>query len=331
MPKALRGSSAILMVTCLAGTAAAQSSTDPSLAEALFQEGRKLLDAKRYDEACPKFAESQRLDPGIGTLLNLATCHELEGKTASAWAEFTEALGMAQREARASAQQLARSHLDALTPLLPKIIVEVPHANELEGLEVRLDGHVFGKPAWGIAAPLDPGPHMVAASAPGRAAWSTEVVLAPSEPKTVVVPMLVPEAPPPVAPPIEPLPPASPAPPSPPRAAAAPLETQRMIALIVGGAGAATMGAGIVLGLAAKGKFSDSSPYCDASGGCDDPGLKFRESAVQRGNVATAVFVVGAAATAGGVVLWLTAPKQAPSPAASIGLSYDRVVLRGAW
>ena len=37
-------------------------------ADALFKEGRALLDAKKFDEACPKLAESQRLDPGAGTL-----------------------------------------------------------------------------------------------------------------------------------------------------------------------------------------------------------------------------------------------------------------------
>src|SRR5579859_7080743 len=176
------------------GRAGAFGGTDSAMAEALFQEGRKLVEQKRYADACPKFAESERLDPGIGTLLNLAACHELEGKTATSWSEFTQALGQAERESRADAGQFARTHLAALTPKLPKIVINVPAENDAPGLEVTLDGQALGKPAWGVAAPIDPGNHVIAAVATGRKRWSTQVMFAASEQKAVVVPALEVEA-----------------------------------------------------------------------------------------------------------------------------------------
>ena len=49
-------------------------------AESLFQEARKLMDAKRYGEACPKLVASHKLAPAVGTLLNLADCYERGGQ-----------------------------------------------------------------------------------------------------------------------------------------------------------------------------------------------------------------------------------------------------------
>lgn len=72
-------------------SAHAQSSSSGEIvaaARALFDDGKRLMLEKRWDEACPKLAESQRLDPGGGTILALALCYEGTGKTATAWATF---------------------------------------------------------------------------------------------------------------------------------------------------------------------------------------------------------------------------------------------------
>jgi hypothetical protein len=44
---------------------------DKAAATTLFKQGRELMEAKRWSEACRKLEESQRLDPGGGTLLNV--------------------------------------------------------------------------------------------------------------------------------------------------------------------------------------------------------------------------------------------------------------------
>ncbi len=325
----------ILLSFGFPGRAGALGGTDSAMAEALFQEGRKLVEAKRFSEACPKFAESQRLDPGIGTLLNLAACHELEGKTATSWSEFTQALGQAERESRADVREYARTHLAALTPKLPKIVISVSAENDAPGLEVTLDGQALGKAAWGVAAPIDPGTHAVAATATGRKRWATQITFTAGDQKSVVVPPLEVDAQEPTAPAAPPPPdrrsaesdrahdvstPVAPPPAETPRG-----NTQRTAGLIVGGAGVVAMAAGVVLGLSAKATFDDSSSHCDATG-CDAEGLDRRSRAVDKGRVATALFALGAGTTVGGAVFWFTAPHPASSRVAPVGL-----VVSGRW
>src|SRR5688572_17830814 len=79
---------AALLNGSLVRPAQAQSSSDSATARALFAEGRKLMGEKKYEDACPKFEESLRLDHGMGTQFNLAFCWEQLGRTASAWATF---------------------------------------------------------------------------------------------------------------------------------------------------------------------------------------------------------------------------------------------------
>ena len=148
---------------------------DPQIAQALFDDGRVLMDAGRYAEACPKFAESQRLDPGGGTLLNLALCHELEGKTASAWTEFRDALSLASRDQRKDRQDLAEQHIITLAAKLTRLTVVVPEAVAASEPEISFDRTRLPNAAWNTTFPVDPGEHRLAVTAAGRPRWETVV------------------------------------------------------------------------------------------------------------------------------------------------------------
>jgi len=177
----------------VATTSAARAlhAADPQtqqLAQALFDEGRRLMDAKRYSDACPKLAESQRLDPGGGTLLNLALCHEKEGKLATAQVDFNEALSLAVKDGRKDREKIARERIAVIEPAMPRVTIVV--GAEVEGLEVKLDGLVLRRVAWGIATPIDLGDHLLEASAPGRIPWSSSFALEPSQRRSIEVPAL---------------------------------------------------------------------------------------------------------------------------------------------
>jgi hypothetical protein len=134
---------------------------------------------EEYTEACEKLAESQRLDPATGTLLNLGACREKQGRLATAWAIFIEAEVAAKRDGRDDRVAFARERIDALEPRLSRLTIEVPEEARLDGLVVELDGSQVGEAAWGIPAPVDGGLHVIEARAPGRKAWKSEVDVAP--------------------------------------------------------------------------------------------------------------------------------------------------------
>jgi hypothetical protein len=163
-------------------------------ADRLFQEGKQLIERGKYAEACPRLAESQSIDPGSGTLLALALCHESEGKTASAWREFREAALLCERAGRADRVQLARAHLASLDVALTKLVIRVSEQAAGTGLALRLDAQPIARDEWNQAVPVDPGPHAIDASAPGMKPWSTKLVVAGTGgTQVVVVPALDPE------------------------------------------------------------------------------------------------------------------------------------------
>ena len=119
---------------------AGPTADDKALATILFRDGRALMAAGRIPEACAKLEESQRLDPGGGTLLNLALCHEHEGRLARSWSEFIEAELVARGDGRGDREVEAASHVRALEPRLPRLTIVVPPAAQVEGLEIERDG-----------------------------------------------------------------------------------------------------------------------------------------------------------------------------------------------
>src|SRR4051794_28643756 len=96
----------LLPLPMVSGARANAPASDRNRAQVWFDQARGIMAQGKYAVACGKLAESQRLDPGGGTLLNLAICHEKEGKLATAWEECHEARSMALRDRRSEREKL---------------------------------------------------------------------------------------------------------------------------------------------------------------------------------------------------------------------------------
>ncbi|HEY2407823.1 MAG TPA: hypothetical protein VGI10_17565 [Polyangiaceae bacterium] len=158
----------LLVLALLAPRPARADAGNAALAESLFQEGKRLSAAGQFVDACPKFAASYKLDAATGTLLNLAACEESLGQTATAWAHFTDAASLAKREGNQGRADYAAQHIASLETKLIRLIVNVAREANVDGLVVKVDDQSLSSAAFGVPAPIDPGPHTIDASAPGK-------------------------------------------------------------------------------------------------------------------------------------------------------------------
>jgi hypothetical protein len=287
---------------------------DPVAAEALFRQARQAFKKGDLATACPKFAESHRLDPAVGTLVNLAQCEQKSGMLASAWQHWREA--SEQLPAGDERIAIAKHAIEELEPRVPHLTIALaPGAPK--GTKVLRKGVELGPASLGSPLPVDPGELEIEVRAPGHASrrytvkmsesGDDKLVVEPGEPEPVAPPAATTSTKPAIAP-EQPLPP-------PKRDA-----TIRSIGYVVGGAGLVGLGVGVVFSLQAKSKDDKSLKYCDGST-CNDPaGMDLTEQSQSAARIAAIAYVAGGALTVGGLVMILVGSKEEPPNARSVSL-----------
>jgi hypothetical protein len=254
------------------------------------------MDQGHTPEACAAFAESQRLDPAGGTLLRLALCHEAEGKLASAWLEFGEVIRVSKEGTGDAAKlqervRLAREHLAAIEPRVPKLAIVVPAGSRVGGLTVTANGLPRDEGTWGVALPVDPGDVVVAATAPGRSESRTTVHVAEGQQQNVELP------------PLAPVLPAA----SPPRAPAIVHQSSalRPVGVGLGLVGLVSLGVGTYFGAHAISKWNASNTACPGTTCTGGDGVSLANDAKSSARAADVTLGAGLVAVAAGVVLYL--------------------------
>jgi hypothetical protein len=302
------------IVVALVLAAPAARAGDPAAAEALFRDGRRAMEAKDYARACPKFEESQRLEPAPGTLLNLADCEEKLGRLASAWTHFGQLVqSLSPKDERYAT---VKERFDALEKRVPRLTVTLD-VGAPNGARVSRDGVQLGAASYGVAVPVDPGAHAIVVEADGRAPRKYDVTLGEGDAKTIAVTAGDPIA---VAPPPTPSASASakslvvtqpPSPIEPPRSPT--------VSYVVGGAGILALAAGSFFGVRALSKESDSTALCSGNACRTQAGVDAHASA-RSWALASDVFI-GLGIAAIGVATYMLVTSHAPSPTVARALS----------
>lgn len=310
--------------------ARSQSAEDKTAAEALYEEGKKLLGSKRFPEACARFEASQKLDPGVGTLLFLADCYESMGRTASAWSTFREAASAAKAAGQADRERVARERAGKLDGKLYQLTISAPAAAQVPGLQIIRNDSPIKKEVWNVAVPVDPGSYKLTASAPGKVTWTTTIeVPSGTGGRTVEIPALADDptaAPtatstPTAAPTVSNTASVGPAASSAPTASATGtvespppgMSTGRTAGVVIGVAGLVGVGVGAALGGVALSNFSQVKTACPNVACGDQAAVDLSKQTGVLADVSTVAFVAGGVLAAGGLVLFLVSGSSAPS------------------
>jgi hypothetical protein len=265
-----------------------------SASQALFETGRQLMQEERFSEACVKLAESQRLDPQAGTLINLALCHEKEGKTATAWLEYNDVLALAHAE-DSERKEIARARIEALGESLSRLILLLPN-DPPKDFWIELDGVQLRAGAYENAGiPVDPGPHVVRLGAAGKQTATLNIQVGPTMTR---VPAQLPQL-------ADLVPPTR----GSPRSASEPARDMRLRWIVNGtvlGLGVAGIALGSYLGLRAQSDWDRRNQHCRA--GCDAEAVAGGANAQRAATLSTVTIATGLVALGLGTYLVITTP-----------------------
>jgi hypothetical protein len=273
---------------------------DSATAEALFQQARAEVTAGKYDAACPRFEESFRLDPTVGTLLNMADCAEHLGHVAAALAHFSDALG--QLPAGDDRATYVKARVARLKPRVPELEIDAASA---EPMTVLRDQVEMGPAALNLPLPVEPGPHVIVVRAPGHKDSEVRVDLVEGASQHVRA-----EPGPPLPSPVGPVPVTSPSaallPSSPPPSA--PRNGRGALPWVAGSVGLAGLLVGAGAGILALTDASTVRDHCPTHT-CSGGDFTTANDAATRGKlmstISTTGFGVGLAGIAVATYLWL--------------------------
>jgi tetratricopeptide (TPR) repeat protein len=252
----MRASIAVMLA--LVGQAAADSGVER------FAEGRRLMEAGKYAEACAAFEAALAVEKDApGVLLNLGMCNAEQHKLATALRWFRQAKVRATEQGDVPSLSAANEHIAKLAPQVGRIRLR-PSEPLPSGAQLTIDG-AAADPAALAKLEIDPGHHVIELHGGGLAEVRQEIDVDPDA--TVGIGLAVSRP-------------------------AVMAETGRAPAYTIGGIGLGLLAGTAVLGIVGKHEYDDAS----------DQATRDRWANIVRYG-GSSMFVLGIAGVATGVVL----------------------------
>jgi hypothetical protein len=283
--------------------AAAQDASELKKARAQFQQGTELEQAGNWTAALQAFREvgAVRMTPQVR--FHIALCEENLGRLVAALGGYELALGDADNVGPDFKAEV-EGNVTKLRSRIPKLVIA--RGSGAAAAAIELDGVALGDSSIGVEVPLDPGPHAVTAHAPNHRAFSENITVKAGERASVTVELAE----------IAPVAPAIVDPMSPPGRG-----TRRVLPLVIGGVGVASLiGSGVLFGLR-QSALSDLRAGCGEGGKHCPRSLQSRYDDLKFYHYGAEVTLgVGLAALATGATLLLLERKAEQRPDGGISL-----------
>jgi hypothetical protein len=305
----------LLVVSTFARSGLAQSDSDRATARRIATAGVEAYERHDYALAVEKLEKAFDILKAPSVALWLARALRQNGQLVAAAERFAEAgrlpIDRGNAAVQAAAQRDAAAELEALTPQIPLLVVQVPGVSASE-LTLRVDGRALSSAVVGEQQPVDPGKHHIEVRR-GEQLASADVELARG-----------------AAPASGEHPNRNAAPASVTPAASDDLTpastgglSRRTWGYAVAGAGVAGLVVGGVFGYLTVQAKQEQIDKCASSNACLDRSgaSSAHDSAVTKGAVSTVAFIAGGLATTAGIVLIATdksAGREAPGPKLSL-------------
>jgi hypothetical protein len=306
------------VATCLAFASAAppahaQADADRATARALGQDGESALASKDFKRAEDDFRRADSLVHAPTLMIGLARALAAQGKLVAAQEAYQRILRDGVPPAApavfAKALKEAKKEVQDVEPRLGGMTISVraTGGGDVAGVAVVLDADPVSSASLGVRRLVDPGAHVVRASAPGYKPAEIQVKV--PEGGSVDAPLSLDKDA------ASPVPPADAAATPAPVSAAPPLaQGASPLPWVAFGLGAAGLGVGVVAGVLALGKHSDLAKSC-TGGTCGPAQQGELDSYHSLALISTVGFIVAGVGAAGGVTLLLVQPKAESGPA----------------
>lgn len=178
-----------LLVSGLACSAIARAD-DAEDAKRLFEEGRAQMSQGNVGAACEKFSQAKHLAPeACGVVQNLATCRQQQGRYLDATSEFDELAACATKANQPDRLKFAdeqRAQLRSRLGFLSVVVASGPKLTSLYVDAASIDPAVFE--AGGKPRPFEPGKHRLEVEREGCTAERFDVTLLAGQAQSIVLP-----------------------------------------------------------------------------------------------------------------------------------------------